>query len=72
MYEALASAEGAKFRAECETEGKNVCAWTVNDKEEMRNCVRWGLGSVISDKPAVWREVKKEVRYCSPAFTCLI
>ncbi len=42
--------------------GKSVCAWTVNDREEMRECARWGLKSVISDRPAVWMEVKAEVR----------
>ncbi|OCF44948.1 glycerophosphodiesterase [Kwoniella heveanensis CBS 569] len=61
MYEALASSTGAKFRAECQKNGKQICAWTVNDPEEMRQCGRWGIRSVISDKPDVWREIRKEI-----------
>jgi phosphatidylglycerol phospholipase C len=33
----------------------------VNGREEMRECARWGVRSVISDKPDRWREVKAEV-----------
>jgi phosphatidylglycerol phospholipase C len=61
-YEALATTDGQKFLAECNAAGKGVCAWTVNGREEMRECVRWGVKSIITDKPAVWREIKKEVR----------
>jgi phosphatidylglycerol phospholipase C len=60
-YEYLASAEGDKFRKECAAAGKGLCCWTVNGREEMRNCARWGIKSVISDKPEVWREIKREV-----------
>jgi hypothetical protein len=61
MYEALASADGARFRKECADAGKLICAWTVNSKEEMRQCARWGIMSIISDKPAQWKDIKKEV-----------
>jgi len=60
-YEYLASAEGDRFRKECAAAGKGLCCWTVNGREEMRNCARWGVKSVISDKPEVWREIKGEV-----------
>ena len=60
-YEALASADGAKFRADCKAAGKWICSWTVNGREEMRECARWGIKSVISDKPELWREVRAEV-----------
>ena len=60
-YEYLASAEGDRFRKECAAAGKGLCCWTVNGREEMRNCARWGVKSVISDKPEVWREIKREV-----------
>lgn len=60
-YEYLASAAGDQFRKECKEAGKGVCVWTVNGREEMRNCARWGVDSVISDKPEVWREIKREV-----------
>ena len=60
-YEVLASTDGARFRRECRDRGKNLCVWTVNGREEMRECARWGVKSVISDKPATWREIKAEV-----------
>lgn len=60
-YEALAGPDGQKFLAECKSHGKGVCAWTVNTKEGMRECIRWGLGSCITDKPDMWTEVKAEV-----------
>lgn len=62
MYEALASKDGDRFRAECKVAGKAICAWTVNSREEMRQCARWELQSIISDKPGVWREIKRQVR----------
>ncbi|WVO18255.1 hypothetical protein L204_105965 [Cryptococcus depauperatus] len=61
MYPALASSEGAKFRKECNEAGKKVCCWTVNEMEEMRQCVRWGVSSVITDKPDVWNKVRRQI-----------
>lgn len=61
MYEALASADGARFRKECKEAGKSICAWTVNLSEEMRQCARWGILSIISDKPDLWKRIKNEV-----------
>jgi len=61
MYEALASAEGTRFRKDCKAAGKDLCSWTVNSKEEMRQCARWGIKSIISDKPAQWRTIKQHV-----------
>lgn len=60
-YEALATSEGAKFRQECKAAGKKICSWTVNNPEEMRQCARWGIASVISDKPDLWRKIRLEV-----------
>lgn len=65
MYEALASVDGARFRKECKDAGKSICAWTVNSKEEMRQCARWEIMSIISDKPDQWRDIKKEVSVTS-------
>ncbi|CAD6586775.1 MAG: hypothetical protein TREMPRED_004555 [Tremellales sp. Tagirdzhanova-0007] len=53
--------QGFSIRQECRENGKNVCVWTVNGREEMRECARWGVKSVISDKPAVWMEIKSEI-----------
>lgn len=59
--EVLATAKGQVFLAKCKAEGKSVCAWTVNTKEGMRNCIQWGLESCITDKPYFWNEVIEEV-----------
>lgn len=60
-YSSLALPEGQRFLKECKEKGKRVCAWTVNDREGMRECIRWGVDSCITDKPGLWREVKAEV-----------
>ncbi|OWT38862.1 glycerophosphodiesterase [Cryptococcus neoformans] len=60
-YEALATSEGARFRQECKAAGKKICSWTVNDPEEMRQCARWGIASVISDKPDLWRKIRLDI-----------
>lgn len=65
----MASSEGVQFRKECQEGGKGMCVFTVNGKEEMRNCARWGVQSVISDKPDQWREIKKEVSPHFPFFS---
>ena len=57
----LATPDGARFRAECAAAGKAVVAWTVNDVTGMMECVRWGLGAVITDKPGLWAEIKAKV-----------
>ncbi|WWD21001.1 hypothetical protein CI109_105482 [Kwoniella shandongensis] len=61
MYAALASSEGQRFLKDCRANEKGICVWTVNDREEMRECTRWGVKSVISDKPELWRDLKKEI-----------
>jgi phosphatidylglycerol phospholipase C len=60
-YHQLASEEGARFRAECAAAGKEICAWTVNGREDMLQCARWGVYSIITDKPELWRDLKKVI-----------
>jgi carbon monoxide dehydrogenase subunit G len=52
-FPTLLSAEGEAFRRECATRGKKITVWTVNDPEEMKECLRWGVQAVITDKPDV-------------------
>lgn len=61
-YHALATADGASFLAEAAAAGKPVATWTVNDREDMLQCARWGIQVVISDKPGLWREVKRALQ----------
>lgn len=60
-YPLLLGAEGEKFRLECAAAGKKICTWTVNEREEMLQCVRWGVYSVISDRPELWRQLKRDI-----------
>ncbi|MCC6695197.1 MAG: hypothetical protein IT365_06160, partial [Candidatus Hydrogenedentes bacterium] len=36
---------------------KSVAVWTVNDLEEMKRFVEWGVDGIITDKPDLGRSV---------------
>ena len=57
----LMSAEGQRFLEECKREGKRVCAWTVNGREEMVWCKRMGVEAIITDRVAFCVGVREEV-----------
>lgn len=59
----LVSADGERFRSKVRQAGKGLCTWTVNDEWEMRECVRMGVDSVITDKPDVYVGMVKEVSW---------
>ncbi|KAI9020973.1 PLC-like phosphodiesterase [Phycomyces nitens] len=48
-YAALIDQEGQDFIKEAHALGKRVFCWTVNDIEQMHQCVVWGLDGVIGD-----------------------
>ncbi|GHJ83744.1 hypothetical protein NliqN6_0146 [Naganishia liquefaciens] len=56
----LMSAEGQRFLEECKREGKRVCAWTVNGREEMVWCKRMGVEAIITDRVAFCVGVREE------------
>jgi glycerophosphoryl diester phosphodiesterase len=45
------------FLARARELGRWVNVWTVDDEEEMRRCVREGVGGVMTDRPDVLRRV---------------
>lgn len=57
----LVTADGERFRNKVREAGKGLCTWTVNEEWEMRECVRMGLDSVITDKPDVYVDMVKKV-----------
>lgn len=61
------SADGQKFMEDCKREGKEVCAWTVNSREEMVWCARWGIKAIITDRVAFCVNVRKEVSRKGPS-----
>jgi phosphatidylglycerol phospholipase C len=76
-YSQLATADGARFRAECAAAGKELCTWTVNSREAMLECARWGVYSIITDKPELWRDLRREivadsVRALTPSYASYI
>lgn len=57
----LMSADGQRFLEDCKAAGKEVCAWTVNGREEMVWCARWGVKAIITDRVAFCVGVRNEV-----------
>jgi len=41
--------------------GRPVHVWTVNDAERMRELVRLGAGGIVTDRPALLRDVLVEL-----------
>ena len=61
----LMSADGHTFLQDCKRAGKQVCAWTVNGREEMVWCRRMGVEAIITDRVAFCVGVRNEVRLAS-------
>jgi glycerophosphoryl diester phosphodiesterase len=53
--------DGQAFLQECREAGKEICVWTVNDEDEMRIAISWGVKAVLTDRVALLSQVKKEV-----------
>lgn len=51
--------------------GMPVIPWTVNDRQDMRQLIDWGVAGIITDCPAVLRDVMREKGMNLPtAFCC--
>lgn len=57
-FGALATADGAKFRAECKAAGKQLMVWTVNEPEQMMEAVRWGVDAILTDVTKTWLDLR--------------
>ena len=42
-YATLIGKEGNEFRKRCNKEGKELYVWTVNDRKQMIQAIKWGL-----------------------------
>lgn len=49
--------------------GMKVVPWTVNNPADMARLIEWGVDGMISDKPAILREVLKKKKIAVPAPT---
>lgn len=57
----LIGPEGQQFIRDVREAGKEVCVWTVNDPNEMRMAMSWGVKAVLTDKVAKFVELREEV-----------
>ncbi|CAL1700298.1 unnamed protein product [Somion occarium] len=58
-FGALVSAEGERFRKECQRDGKKVMVWTVNDPRWMIEAVTWDVDVILTDVPRTWHTLRK-------------
>lgn len=62
----LVGAQGQAFLQDCRDAGKEVCVWTVNNTEEMKVAISWGVKAVLTDKVGAFARLKQEVRHLHP------
>ncbi|OCF41343.1 glycerophosphoryl diester phosphodiesterase [Kwoniella heveanensis CBS 569] len=67
-FSLLMGSEGQKFLKEARENGKEVTVWTVNDANEMRIAMQWGVKAVLTDRVGAFNELKQEVRGCDRRF----
>ncbi|KAL0098297.1 PLC-like phosphodiesterase [Phycomyces blakesleeanus] len=66
-YAALVDQEGQDFIKEAHSLGKRVFCWTINNIEQMHQCVAWGLDGVIGDNvDTLIENVRTTVNAMSP------
>lgn len=62
MYFAcLVGADGQQFIADSQKAGKDIYVWTVNRKDEMIEATRWGVKAVLTDKTALFQDLRKNM-----------
>lgn len=59
-YATLVGKEGAIFRKACHENGKELYVWTVNDRQQMIQAIKWGASVVLTDKTADYLNVRGE------------
>ncbi|WRT70151.1 uncharacterized protein IL334_007145 [Kwoniella shivajii] len=57
----LMSNDGQAFLEECRKNGKEITVWTVNDQNEMRMAISWGIKAVLTDKVAAFVQLKNDI-----------
>lgn len=60
-FSMLIGPEGQQFIRDVREAGKEVCVWTVNDLNEMRTAMSWGVKAVLTDKVATFVKLREEV-----------
>ncbi|KAJ3484094.1 hypothetical protein NLI96_g5869 [Meripilus lineatus] len=57
-FGSLTTAEGEKFRTDCQQGGKKIMVWTVNDADSMVEAVRWNIDVILTDVPRKWLDLR--------------
>ncbi len=52
-----------KLLATCHKQGIQVYVWTVDDEEEMRKYIGWGVDGIYSNKPGVLKELLRNADF---------
>lgn len=72
-YATLIGKEGQEFRKRCNKEGKELYVWTVNDRKQMIQAIKWGASVVLTDRTSEYLtlrgEMSSEYSLFSPYFT---
>ncbi|WWC91815.1 uncharacterized protein L201_006762 [Kwoniella dendrophila CBS 6074] len=53
--------QGQDFIKECKSQGKEITVWTVNDENEMRTAISWGIKAVLTDRVGKFVELKNQI-----------
>ncbi len=46
----------------CHANGVAMYVWTVDDEEEMRRCIEWGVDGIYTNKPALLKDILNKPR----------
>ncbi|KAI0080847.1 PLC-like phosphodiesterase [Panus rudis PR-1116 ss-1] len=60
-FDVLATASGEKFRKSCQTAGKRLMVWTVNEPDHMIEATRWNVDVIITDVPKTWLGLRSDL-----------
>ncbi|KAK9897228.1 PLC-like phosphodiesterase [Cystobasidium minutum MCA 4210] len=60
-YATLIGKEGSEFRRLCRENGKELYIWTVNDRKEMIQAIKWGAEVILTDKTADYLNLRGEM-----------
>lgn len=60
-YATLIGKEGSDFRKLCRENGKELYVWTVNNRKEMIQAIKWGAEVILTDKTADYLNLRGEI-----------
>lgn len=60
-FGSMATIEGDRFRKDLKAAGKKLMVWTVNQTEQMMECIRWEADAIITDVPKKYLDLRANV-----------